>query len=89
MTQTYLEVTYRRGRPFAAYLQLGHRDGDTAARVEQASPTVNIDFAADGQAIGVELLDPAAVTLADLNRLLAERNVPAVAAADLAPLAPS
>ena len=88
MVQPHLEVTYRRGRPFAAYLQFDRRAGDTSARVERVSPTVNVDYTADGRAIGVELLDPAGVSADQLNALLAARGLPPVPADELAPLAP-
>ena len=89
MSRTYLEVTYRRGRLLAAYLTLPRQDGDKSARVEQASPTVNVDYAADGRAIGVELLDPAGVSADQLNALLTARGLPPVPADELAPLARS
>ena len=36
MKHSYLEVTYRKGRPLAAYYYLPRRDGDKSARTERA-----------------------------------------------------
>jgi hypothetical protein len=88
MSRTYLQVTYRKGRPLAAYLTLPRRDGDRSAWVSTVAPGVMVDYAADGRPIGVELLDPSGVSLADLNRLLSTAAAPnPLTAADLAPLA--
>ena len=89
MAGASLSITYLRGRPLAAYLRLPRRPGDTSARVEQATPSINVDYAADGRAIGVELLDPAGVSADQLNALLTARGLPPVPADELAPLARS
>ena len=86
MKQTYLEVTYRRGRPLAAYLYLPRGKGDKSVRTAKAEPGMVIDFAQDGKAIGVEMTAPTKVTASDLNRVLTELGAPPIAGEDLAPL---
>jgi hypothetical protein len=85
MSQPYLEVTYRRGKPFAAYLYFNRRAGDKADRTETHGDYV-VDYAADGRAIGVEFLRTDSVDLASLNRIVTAANQAALFQADLVPL---
>ena len=87
MSKPCLEVTYRSGKPLAAYFYLPRRPGDTSARTQKAEPGLLVDYAADGRAIGVEITAPTNVTLGSFNRVLASAPQPAAEPADLAPLA--
>ena len=86
MKQTYLEVTYRKGLPLAAYYYLPRRDGDVAARSEAHEGGYVVDYAADGRVIGIELTTPADLVVAELNRLLASLGQRPVDRQELAPL---
>lgn len=86
MKQTYLEVTYRHGRPLAAYLYLPRDEGDKSVRTTRVEPGMVIDFSQDGRAIGVEITAPTMVTVANLNRVLADVGVPPIPREDLMPL---
>lgn len=73
MTERSLQITYRKGRPFAAYLHLSHETGEKSARtVPSADGLLVVDYAVNGQPIGVEITAPVAVSLERLNSLLAE-----------------
>ncbi len=73
MTERSLQVTYRKGRPFAAYLHLSHATGEQSARaVPSPDGLLVVDYSGGGQAVGVEITAPEAVSLERLNRLLAE-----------------
>jgi hypothetical protein len=73
MTERSLQVTYRKGCPFAAYLHLSHATGEKSARtVPSPDGLLIVDYAANGQPIGVEITAPLAVPLERLNGLLAE-----------------
>lgn len=87
MTAHYLEVTFRDGKPFAAYLYLPRRPGDRSDRTERREGGVIVDFATDGRPIGLEITSPARTTLSLLNRVLASLNQEPVSSRDLAPLA--
>lgn len=87
MTHRYLEITFRDGRPMAAYLYLNRRGGDSAARSEPRPGGYVLDFAADGRVIGVEITSPSQFSVAGLNAVLASVGVPAISAADAGPLA--
>jgi hypothetical protein len=86
MRHPYLEVTYRRGKPLAAYLYLPRPPGACAAQSSEVRPGIVVDRAADGTPIGVELTNPTAVTADELNAVLAEIGVAAVPPSELAPL---
>lgn len=53
-----LKVTYRRGRPIAAYVYLPRETGDRVATTERIDEAVMVDRTTDGRAIGVEIVDP-------------------------------
>jgi uncharacterized protein YuzE len=86
MKSSYLEVTFRRGRPLAAYLYLPRASGDKSDHVEQAGSGLLVDYTADGKPIGIEITAPALVGIAELNRVLANLHAPAVTNEDIAPL---
>ena len=73
MTERSLQVSYRKGRPFAAYLHLSHATGEKSAKtVPSPDGLLVVDYAGNGQPIGVEITAPLAVPLERLNRLLAD-----------------
>ncbi|HEY3123092.1 MAG TPA: DUF2283 domain-containing protein [Thermoanaerobaculia bacterium] len=86
MKGSYLEVTFRHGRPLAAYLYLPRQRTDKSYRTERAAPGLVTDFNRNGKPIGIEITAPAKLSAAALNRVLRRLGLPAVARADLAPL---
>jgi uncharacterized protein YuzE len=86
MKESYLEITYRRGRPVAAYLYLPRASRDRSYRTTRAPGGLVIDFARSGKPIGIEITAPSKVTAAGMNRVLKELGFPPVKQADLAPL---
>ncbi len=86
MRHSYLEVTFRKGRPLAAYYYLPREDGDRSVRTERLGGLV-VDFAPDGRSIGIEITSPARLVLGELNQLLSKLGQGQVAREDLAPLA--
>lgn len=86
MKEPNLEVTYRHGRPLAAYLYLPRGAGEKSARTAQAAPGMVVDFDRGGKPIGIEITAPGKVTLTALNDVLRGLGAPPLAAADLEPL---
>jgi hypothetical protein len=86
VTERYLEVTYRNGKPIAAYLCLPRRPGEKSHRTRRVEPGFIIDFNRRGRPIGIEITAPSKLTLRNFNRLLRELGLPTVTRADLAPL---
>jgi len=86
MKNSYLEVTFRHGRPLAAYLYLPRRPADKSYRTARVEPGLIIDFNRSGKPIGIEITAPAKLSVAALNRVLRRFGFPVVTRADLAPL---
>ncbi|WP_295543282.1 DUF2283 domain-containing protein [uncultured Thiohalocapsa sp.] len=86
MKSSYLEVTFRHGRPLTAYLYLPRARGDKSDHVEKAGSGLLVDYTAGGKPIGIEITAPAQVGIAELNRVLAALHAPAVTNEDIAPL---
>ena len=87
MNQRYLEVTFRNGKPVAAYLYLPRESDETSARTERREGGLLIDDAADGRPIGIEISAPQDLSLAALNRVLADLDQEPATDRELAPLA--
>jgi hypothetical protein len=86
MKHRYLEVTFRHGKPLVAYLHLPRSLAAKAVRTTDEGHGLRVDFDASGAPIGVEITTPQAVTIADLNDLLARLAVPPVPMEEWAPL---
>lgn len=86
MKEPYLEVTFRHGRPIAAYYYLPRGANQRSARSRRVEPGLVIDFGADGQAIGIEITAPTKVSLAAVNAVLRELGHAPASPADLAPV---
>lgn len=87
MTERTLQITYRKGRPFAAYLYLPHGLGEKSARTEPSPDgLLVVDYAADGRPIGIEITAPEAVSLDRINALLERLGQPPLAEQEFRPL---
>lgn len=87
MKQRYLEVTFRKGKPLAAYLYLPRPVGAKAARTSDVGRGVKIDYDMREIPIGVEITAPAAITVDELLALLATLGIDQLDRNELAPLA--
>lgn len=85
MKATTLEVTFRKGKPFAAYLRL---EGSRAkvTRTKEAAPSLLVDFDEAGRALGLEILAFDDVTVARINEVLVSIGHRALPERELAPL---
>ena len=86
MKDRYLEVTFRKGKPLAAYLYLPRSVGTKSARTEQALPGVLVDFSLSGEPIGLEIVTPTSVTVSQINVVLTKLGLAAISPEELAPL---
>lgn len=89
ITHRFLQVSFRNGRPFAAYLYLPRKLGDKSARSVRCEGGLVIDYAADGRPIGVEITAPQSTTFEAVNRVLATAQLPPVTQLELQPLMPA
>jgi hypothetical protein len=86
MQEPYLEVTFRRGMPLAAYYYLPRRRSQRSYKTERVEAGIIIDFARGGRPIGLEITAPTKVTLVALNRVLRRLGEDTLTRADVAPL---
>jgi uncharacterized protein YuzE len=86
LRETYLEVTFRRGRAIAAYFYLPRRPGQRSYRTEEVAPCVLVDYGRSGRPIGIEITAPTKVTLATVNRVLRALGQPLLTRQEFAPL---
>jgi len=86
MKESYLQVTFRHGRPLAAYLYLPREADEKSVRTSRVEPGMGVDFSRSGKPIGIELTAPGEVTLSALNQLLEELGQQPLRDADLEPL---
>lgn len=68
----YLEISYGDGKPLAARLRFARGSGAATVRSDDAGDGLSVDYDAGGNAIGIQLTSPGAVTSERLNRLLIE-----------------
>jgi len=82
----FLEVTYRKGKPFAGYLYLSDARPRVPCRTEEVRPGVLIDIGDDGEPLGIEFLSPGSVTLDDLRAIEAHLRGAHLEWQDLSPI---
>lgn len=86
MFECYLEVTYRKGKPLAAYFYLPRRARDRSYKCRAVEPGFVVDYNRSGKPIGIEILAPSQVTLATMNRLLHDLGQQPLRRSDFKPL---
>jgi uncharacterized protein YuzE len=86
MRGRYLEVTFRKGKPMAAYLYLPRRSNAHSVRTTSAGSGIFVDFDSNDVVLGVEITSPQAITLDTINRVLRDIGQSAVSAEEIAPL---
>lgn len=85
MKRRYLEVTFRSGKPLAAYLYLPRERGARVSYTRNAGHGLHVDWSEADEPMGVEITAPSLVSLERLNQVLADLGQPPLAPADWAP----
>jgi uncharacterized protein YuzE len=67
MSTFSVQVTYRKGQPFAAYIYLQRSPGRRCAMTRKVSSEVLIDYAEDGTPLGIEVVSPGHVSLEEIH----------------------
>ena len=86
MNTISLQVTYRKGRPFAAYIYLSRRPGDKSVRTEEITSDLLVDYAEDGRPLGIEIVTPEAVPTEEILSVFDRLGLGRPADDELAPL---
>lgn len=82
----YLNVSYRRGVPYAAYFHLSSPSRGRSVRMELVEPGMVIDFDAADRPLGIEITAPSLTTLEAFNEVLVRLGFAPATAGELAPL---
>ena len=86
MKHSYLEVTFRRGKPLAAYLYLPRGSRARAVRTTDEGHGLRVDFDDAGTPMGIEITAPSAVSIADVNDVLTGLGLAPLPSEEWAPL---
>ena len=86
MRDRYLQITFRNGKPFAAYLYLPRGSDERSVRSEEAEHGIVADYGSNDQPIGIELTAPEFVTIERLNHVLLRLKMPLMREEELAQL---
>ena len=86
MRDRYLEITYRKGKPLAAYLYFPRGSDTRSAKTERVGDGLLLDYEADGRPIGLEITAPAQITPDGINAVLRRLEMPPMDPEELAPL---
>lgn len=82
----YLRVSYRKGKPYAGYYYLTSIGPGGVKRSRKFGGSLVADFGAEGEPLGVEIINPGSVTFEDFNAVLRELGVEEMAPEEFAPL---
>lgn len=86
MRKHYLEVTYRRGKPLAAYLYLSAASGARSVRTESRGAGLMVDYGLGDQPIGLEITAPQQMTVSQINAVLRSLDLSPMREEDFLPL---
>ena len=86
MREQYLEITYRKGKPLAAYLYLSAGSYVKSVRTESRDAGLMVDFGPGDQPIGLEITAPEQITAAQINAVLRSLDLSPMKEEDLSPL---
>ena len=86
MSKAFLQVTYQDGKAEIAYLSLSHKPGEKSVESERVEPEMVLDFNAEGELIGLEILDPHEVSHHAINEVLERHGYTPLSEKALAPL---
>jgi uncharacterized protein YuzE len=86
MQDNYLEITFRKGKPVAAYLYLSRQTNAHSACTKRFKPGIIVDFDERNNAIGIEITAPNKIKIQEINEALQRYQIPLISEKELAPL---
>lgn len=87
MRDRYLEVTFRKGKPFAAYLYLPRKSALKSTRTQKFREGLLVDYDETGEAIGIEITASNLITVDQINGVLEELGQAEIGPDEFPPLA--
>jgi len=86
MSSVLLNITFRVGRPWVAYISLESRGRRRAVTTKQVSPDLVVDFGSDGAPLGIEIVTPSAVEVEEILAIFDLLGLERPAESELAPI---
>ncbi len=86
MKDRYLEITFRNGKPLAAYLYLTRQNGAQSARTIRIDKGLIADYNQNGAPIGLEIVSPTTTSTQQIKDALEKLHVEPINECELAPL---
>ena len=86
MKTVSLQITYRKGKPFAAYIYLSRWNGQKSVRTEAISEDLLIDYAQDETPLGIEIVSPRMVSIDEIQAVFDRLRLDRPPLIDLEPL---
>ena len=86
MKTVSLQITYRKGKPFAAYIYLSPSRGQKSARTEAITEELLIDYDADGTPLGIEIISPSYVGIDEIQHCFDHLGLGRLEPTELEPL---
>jgi uncharacterized protein YuzE len=86
MKTVSLQITYRKGKPFAAYIYLARQHSQKSVRTEAVTEDLLIDYAQDGTPLGIEVVSPGRVSIDEIQRVFDRLGLGRLEPAELEPL---
>ena len=86
MKNVSLQITYRKGKPFAAYIYLSASHGLKSARTETITEDLLIDYATDGTPLGIEIISPGEVSIDEIQHCFDRLGLDRLEPVELEPL---
>ena len=80
-----LQVTYRKGKPFAAYIYLA-KPGQKSIRTASVSEDLLVDYAEDDTPLGIEIVSPGLVSIEEILSVFDRLGLGRIEAEELKPL---
>lgn len=86
MHDKYLEITFRKGKPLAAYLYLSRKSGTKAVKSKKYEEGIIVDFDGNNSPIGLEITSPIQIHISEINKILELLNISPISEKEFAPL---
>ena len=86
MSNRYLEITFLKGKPLAAYLYLTGKKSTQCAKAIKVDEGLIADYDQDGVPVGLEIISPATASVQQIKNALEKIHVEPIGENELAPL---
>jgi uncharacterized protein YuzE len=86
MKDRYLEITFRKGKPLAAYLYLTGKKGVQCVKAIKIDEGLIADYDQNGVPVGLEIVSPATASVQQIKDALEKLHVEPISENELAPL---